>query len=339
VPLAGWKPHTHRSSVERPNPCPNLIVRVTLAGGAPVNGAEVTLHTTDGRTIFQGRTAALALPNGVTTGPGEIALRGATIGDSVSASFHVGTASVNGSAKIESCTSPLIVVLSHFHLFNRGFRSRLADTFGASLVVDAGAAMPNEAELMFVLPEGEDEPFVVHPASTGAGGAMRLTTEADGDELHVQLMAFDSSGHPAVLHGRIARRSLYAAGDHRVKSLGGEVELFVPDGAVPYPTDLLFEDARDVEPPQLRSDDAVLIAPQRICTSHGDDLKRAALLHLEAGYTFVSCKLRVELLRYDETRRTWLPEPARVNSAPLLASATIDRLGVFCLVGRAGDRP
>ena len=191
---------------------------------------------------------------------------------------------------------------------------------------------------MIVRPEGEDDTFVVHPASTSAAGAAQLTAEADGDELHVQLMAFDAAGHPAVLHGRIARRSLYVAGGHTVKSLGGEVELVVPDGAVPYPIDLVFEDARDVEPPQLRSGDAVLVAPQRICTSGGDGLKRAVMLHLEAGYMFVSCKLRVELLRYDETRHTWLPEPARVNAVPLLASASIDRLGVFCLVGRAENR-
>jgi hypothetical protein len=336
VPLAAWKPRTHRSSVERPNPCLNLVVRVTNTAGTPVDEAEVTLHTTDGRTIFQGRTGAKSLPNGIATGPGEIALRGATVGDSVSARLQIGIASINGSAGIASCAAPLVVELSEVRIFSRGMRSRLAETLGSGLRVEAGEGARQDTELMLVRPEGEEDAFAVHPAPGGAAGVASLTAEPAGDELHVQLVAFDRSGHPAVLHGRVARRSLQEAGDHAVRSLGGEVELVLPEGAMRYPADLLFEDAHDVEPPALAAGDAVLVTPQRIAASGGDVLERPVMLHLEAGSTYAVRELRVELLRYDEARRAWRPEPARVNRVPLVASASVDRLGVFCLVGRAG---
>jgi len=344
IPLAAWKARGHRSSVERPNPCVKLIVRVTNTNGVPVDEAEVTLHTTDGRAIFQGRTGAKSLPDGIVTGTGEITLRGATIGDSVSARVRLGPISINGSSAITSCSGPLVVKLSNIQIFAGGPVSRLDDAPGAGLVVDAGTARPDEAELMLVRPEGAEEPFVVHltPAAGTAGGSVAagpptagpVAATIFGDAADVQLLSFDSAGTPSVVHSRVARRSLAVPGAHVVKSLGGEVELALPEAAVDFPATLLFEDAHDVELPALAAGDAILVAPQRVSLSGSAKLRGPVMLHLEAGSTYAARELRVELLRSDGGG-AWSVVRARVNPLPLVASATIDRLGVFCLVGRA----
>jgi hypothetical protein len=334
IPLAAWKPRGHRSSVERPNHCTNLIVRVVNNTGAPVDEAEVTLRTTDGRSVFQGRTAAKTLPDGIGTGPGEITLRGATIGDSVSARRAFGLLSINGAAVITSCSGPLIVTLSSVQFLARVPVSRLADAPDAVLTVNAGSEPHGEAELMLVRPEGEEEPFTVQvTAPAGAtGGAIAATIP--GDAVEVQLLAFDPAGTPSVVHSRAARRFLAVPGEHVVKSLGGEVELVLPETAADFPATLLFEDAHDVELPALAPGDAVLVAPQRVGLAGAAKLRGRALLHLEAGSTYAVRELREELLRYDASDRGWQVVPARVNRLPLVASASIDRLGVYCLVGR-----
>jgi hypothetical protein len=336
IPLAAWKPRHHRSSVERPNHCLNLIVRVVNNDGAPVDEAEVTLHTTDGRNVFQGRTGAKSLPDGIVTGPGEISLRGATVGDSVRARRQVtGPISINGSAAITSCSGPLVVKLSTIQTFSALPHGRLADAAGGGLVVDAGTDRPHAAELMLVRPEGEDEPFVVQltPAPGATFGPAAATIP--GNALDVELLAFDEAGTPSIVHSRIARRSLAAPDTHIVKSLGGEVEVELPEAAVDVPATLLFEDAHDVEPPALAAGDAILVAPQRVSVSGSAKLLRPCLLHLEAGSIYAAREPRVELLRWDDAGRAWSVVPSRVNRQPLVASATVERLGVFCLVGRA----
>jgi hypothetical protein len=330
IPLADWKPRGHRSSVERPNHCTNLIVRITNTNGAPVNEAEVTLHTTDGRSLFQGRTGAKSLPDGVVTGPGEISLRGATIGDSVSGRVRVGPVSINGEATITSCTGPLVIALSDVDVFSAGPRGRVADVPDAGLILDAGAE--SDAELMLVRPGGDEEPFAVHLRPAAAAGGSLAATLA-GDTAEVQVLAFDAAGHRSVVHSRIARRPLAVPGKHIVTSLGGEVEVAIPEAAASFPATVLFEDAHDVELPALAPGDALLVAPQRVTLSGSATLSGPVLLHLEAGSGYGSKDLRTELLRLDDGG-AWRVVHARVNRRPIVASATVDRLGVFCLVGR-----
>lgn len=334
IPLADWKPRGHRSSVERPNHCTNLIVRVTNRNGGPVNEAEVTLHTTDGRSVFQGRTGAKSLPDGVVTDVGEISLRGATIGDSVSARVRIGPVSINGESTIASCTGPLIVRLTDVQVFSAAPRGRLSDQPGPELILDTATDRPNEAELMLVRPEGEDKPFTVHlrPSAGAVGGG--LAAVLGSPTADVQVLAFDADGHRSVVHSRIARRSLAVPGAHVVKSLGGEVEVAIPEAAARFPSTLLFEDANDVELPALGPNDAMLVAPQRVALSGSEQLYQRVLLHLEAGSTYAARELRIELLRHDDAAGAWRAIPARVNRLPMVASAAVDQLGVFCLVGR-----
>ena len=93
------------------------------------------------------------------------------------------------------------------------------------------------------------------------------------------------------------------------------------------------EDAHDVELPALAPGDALLVAPQRVTLSGSATLSGPVLLHLEAGSGYGSKDLRTELLRLDDGG-AWRVVHARVNRRPIVASATVDRLGVFCLVGR-----
>ncbi len=70
IPLAGWKPRDHNLRVQHLGLCEGLIVRVTR-GGTPVVGALVMLHTSQGRSIYQGKTKTeYNLAYGVRTGVG-----------------------------------------------------------------------------------------------------------------------------------------------------------------------------------------------------------------------------------------------------------------------------
>ncbi len=110
IPLAGWKPRDHNLRVQHLGLCEGLIVRVTR-GGTPVVGALVMLHTSQGRSIYQGKTKTeYNLAYGVRTGAGEVPVRGAHVGDDINVYELRGTSFVHiGRKRIETCTERLVV--------------------------------------------------------------------------------------------------------------------------------------------------------------------------------------------------------------------------------------
>jgi hypothetical protein len=110
IPLADWKPHDHNLRVQHVGLCEGLIVRVTR-GGTPVIGALVMLHTSQDRSIYQGQTKTkYELAYGVQTGPGEVPVHGAHVGDFINVYELRGAGFVQiGRKRIESCTERLVV--------------------------------------------------------------------------------------------------------------------------------------------------------------------------------------------------------------------------------------
>jgi hypothetical protein len=84
IPVAGWKPRVHSIIDHRGTLVDGVVVR-TEFNGVPVRKQKVLLHShTTGRTLFEGVTkAAYHLAYGLTTGDGEIPLRGAHLDDDV----------------------------------------------------------------------------------------------------------------------------------------------------------------------------------------------------------------------------------------------------------------
>lgn len=340
IPVAAWKPSSRVRLVERPGECAALIVRVTH-NGAPIDGAQVTLHTSDGRTILQGRTAALNFPDGVTTGRGEISIRGAHIGDSVSAVGRVNGELVGIFAPVASCASPLVVELPAPSRFGVGIDigARLNEAGGVGLRFGPPSAEPRPPLTVAVLHEGELEPFVIDAAQAWDLRDHELILTPDEDQnIYLQMTAFDAEGNAVVVGSHVAQRVLIADEPHTVISAMGDAELVLPRGALQYPARILIDDAIDVAPPELGPGDVLLVAPQRLACSRGDRLRSPAMLHLNAAFVGAtgsrSDAAGIELVSYDATKHAWQPLAARVNPTPLVASASIDRLGIFALVRR-----
>jgi hypothetical protein len=110
IPIADWKTRIHALRVEHLGLCPGLVVRVTR-GGVPVIGAIVTLHTSHGRNINQGVTKSeYELAYDVQTGPGELPVRGAHVGDEINVYEWRGPLPVHtGRKRIDTCAGPLVV--------------------------------------------------------------------------------------------------------------------------------------------------------------------------------------------------------------------------------------
>jgi hypothetical protein len=110
IPVAGWKPHVHELRVNHVGLCERLIVRVRR-DDKPVFEAFVMLHTSQGRSVYQGQTKArYRLAYDVTSVAGEIPVRGAHLGDDISVYEFHGPAFVQiGRKRIETCTGRLVV--------------------------------------------------------------------------------------------------------------------------------------------------------------------------------------------------------------------------------------
>ena len=83
VPVLDWKTTLGEVRASHRNLCDQLVLRARYQGSV-VEGAQTWLITAEGRRILQGRTKVAKpyrLNYGVQTGPGEIPIRGAHIGD------------------------------------------------------------------------------------------------------------------------------------------------------------------------------------------------------------------------------------------------------------------
>jgi hypothetical protein len=340
IPIAAWKPSWHVRLVTKPDECPNLIVRVTH-DGVRIDNAQVTVQTSDGRTLLQGRTAALSYPDGVVTGPGEIPVRGAHVGDSVSAVGHVDGRLVGRFARVTSCASPIVVELPEPSFFGPtlDLGSRLEEAAGVALRVGPTPSEPRPPLVVSVWHEGAAEPFVVDAAQVAGPRGDELLLGSDEDQsVHLHVTGFDAHGNALAMRSSIAQRVLLVDDRHVVASALGDVELVLPRGAVDYPARVLIEDALDIAPPHLGPGDELLVAPQRVTCSYGERLRAPAMLHMNVALPGADdagvYASTVELVSCDEDGRTWRPIAARIHPRPLTASAAIDRLGIFALVRR-----
>ena len=332
VPLVDWKTRSQILDVARSGERPGLIAR-TLFNGAPLNGVRVTLHTADGRILLQGTTDAKNLPGSVTTGEGEVAIRGAHVADIVRAAL--GT--LRGRATVPAGADPLVInlVLDSFPFFVRTTPVGL-DQLSIAVTQPARSQRP----MVSMLIDGEAELSTV---ATTFDKQRSVHTAAiipvSGDHASVLLVTgFDDAGRPAVLQTRMRSSRLLVDEERTVRSANAELEIVLPPGALVLPAQIVVEDAADVPPPELGRGDRVLLTPQRVISSRGEGLRKPARIFLRAPSAMLSSAgtsraSRLELLRFEE-KGGWRPLDARVHPDPPTAGAAIDRLGVFALVRR-----
>lgn len=92
VPVLDWKTTAREVPANHPNLCDQLVLRARYHSSV-VEGAHVVLLTAEGRRIYQGRTKVTKpyrLNYGVQTGPGEVPIRGAHLGDHLDAYLPLG---------------------------------------------------------------------------------------------------------------------------------------------------------------------------------------------------------------------------------------------------------
>lgn len=278
IPLQAWKPRWHTSSVVRAGECPGRLVRV-LVGGTPRDNAKVWLRSAS-RTMYEGVTFAYPpLAYGETTGPGELHIRGAHIGDRVTAlwGFNYGFADIVdcGPEAVVVNLQPFLFAAAPPHLepvapgeLRLGLEAVADSAVGAQVQVAVEGAEPLS---IAVARTRDPKDATVRGLLRGLPTAGRLVLglsaiDSDGDEITIPIEASFAS---ATEEDRIALRST-----------DGALELALPPGGLPAPLQLLIETgaARETPPPNgwSRIGDAY-----RIASSEGDELARPAWISIE----------------------------------------------------------
>jgi hypothetical protein len=183
IPVADWKPTLNELRVNRGALRPNLVVRAEFAG-QPVANARVTLRTTRGRILYQGVTkSAYNLAYGVSTGPGEIPVRGAHVGDEIDVLLIAGPDSKRGRLQVTAGAETLVVALAPF------------DPIPQARSVVAATSAPLESATRSVWPD-EDA------TADSADGRVRVVLPA-GALSAPDLLHLDASAGPARMRGEL----------------------------------------------------------------------------------------------------------------------------------------
>jgi hypothetical protein len=335
VPLAGWKTRAQVLDVARSGERPGLIVR-TLHNGEPLDNVRVTLHTTDGRILLQGRTRDTDVPGGVSTGEGGILIRGAHVGDVIRAVFSMWPFTVRGRATVPDGTDPLVIELERDDS-PLAVHTTPAGTDQLSIEVTQFSIV--ERPIVSMLRNGDSELIRVATAfdTARATHAAVIARSAADHECEFFVTGFDHKGRPSELLSQM-RASRVLDESHMIRSAGAELRLLLPDGSPSLPVQIVVEDAGDVPLPELGRGDVLLVTPQRVVSSQGDGLRKPAQIvlagpYLNRGPAPTKPSSQLELLRYDG-EAGWRTVKARLHVDPPTASAVIDRLGVFALIRR-----
>lgn len=304
IPVQGWKPQWQTSSVDRAGECQDLIVR-TEFDGVPRDGVSVSLESGSLR-IYQGVTKDYGLPYGVRTATGEITIRGAHVGDRITAFATLSvfpSRFLRGSIEVDRCSSPPLIVNLEPTVFP--FRVRL-DPIGPGemrVVVDAveGATRPALARVRAAGAEGVTIPIPAAARSADASLRGRLTGLRERGVVDVELSVLDEENNEITLSSQSSFASLWEDDLLNAFSADGRLELFVPAGSLEPPIEIVIETAMAFPSTGRRLE--ILGDAYRVASSRGDRLRGDATVEFHL-----------------DTRR-------RPKEARQLAAATIVRLG------------
>ena len=339
IPLRDWKPRWHTSSVVRAGECPGRLVRVLL-DGAPRDNAKVWLVSAS-RTMYQGVTSAYHLAYGETNATGEIRLRGAHIGDRVTALYGF----AYGSADITDCGTEAVVATLHRFLFaaapprlepvapgelRLGLEAAADSATGAHALVAVDGAQP----LSIAVARTRD------PNDATVRGLLRGLPSAG--QLILGLSALDSNGDEITIPIEASFASTTEEDELVLRSAAGAVELALPPGALPAPLQLLIETEGALETPSPRGWRRIGDT-YRIASSQGDELARAAWISIElaldaAGRPRSGRHLhQPTICRLNENNQEWEPIKNQTRSERHV-QGRISRLGTVALMDAPAQR-
>jgi hypothetical protein len=282
IPVQRWKPARHTSSVTRPGECPDLLVRVER-NGSPRDDVKVWL-TSGSVTTYQGVTNDYQLPYGISSGSGEIRLRGAHVGDSVSALVVSGSGIfpnlLYGTTQVGAC-GPGALVIS-LNQIGFPFLARLEPVAPGEtrVVVDVADQAPRPAMARVRVDGAEPISIDVPAAARSADASLRgrLTGLPERGRLDVELAVLDEEGREVVVRSTSTFASLREEDLLEVWSADGRFELALPPGALDAPAGLVVETAVGVPSPPKGM--ALVGDAYRVTSSSGDRLAVNARLEI-----------------------------------------------------------
>jgi hypothetical protein len=340
IPVEDWKPIRHTSSVVRAGECPDLLVRVEL-NGSPRNDIKVWLES-GSVTTYQGVTNEYDLPYGVTSGPGEIRIRGAHVGDLVKAFAWVAGSGLfpdilYGTVEVDDC-GPAALVLP-LGLINLPFLIRL-DPIGPGetrVLVDVANGTSRSA-MAQVRVDGADPISIAVPVAARAADAAlrgRLTGLPDRGIADLEVGIVDDELREITIRSRSAFASLREDDVLDMRSADGRLELALSAGALEAPAGLVIETAVGLPAPPDRF--GPVGDAYRIASSHGDRLAATAMLEFNLDVDATG-RLRNRrklqnptIVRLADDGRNWADVRIQQRSDRHIA-ARIDQLGTYALI-------
>jgi len=339
IPVQRWKPAWHTSSVTRPGECPDLLVRVER-NGSPRDNVKVWLAS-GSVTTYQGVTNAYQLPYGLSTGSGEIRLRGAHVGDWVSAMVWVSgfpfPKLLYGATQVGACGPGALVISLNQMVFP--FFARL-DPVGPGetrVVIDVADEAQRPA-MARVRVDGADPISIDVPAAARSADASlrgRLTGLPERGRAEVELAVLDEEGREVIVRSESTFASLSEEVLLEVRSADGRFELALPPGAVDAPAGLVVETA--VAVPSPPSGMSMVGDAYRVASSSGDRLADDARLEINLdvdanGELRSGRKMRsATIVRLAEGGQAWEALDGLERTDRFFGART-DQLGTFALL-------
>lgn len=343
IPVEGWKPIRHTSNVVRTGECPDLLVRAEL-DGSPLDGVKMWLKSGSMKT-FQGVTNEYNLPYGITSGPGEIRIRGGHVGDVVEALKLVDGPGVfpdvvRGSVEVAQCgTGALVLTLRRISI---PFLFRL-DPIGpgeirVSVDVADRISRPKVARLLI---GGGDPISIPLPSAERAadttfrGRLSGLPTRGIAD---LEMDVVDDDGRETAVRATSAFAAIWEDDVFEATSADGRLELALPAGALEAPAELVIEAAVALPSPPDRF---VFVGDAYRCSSsRGDHLAVDAMLDINLDID-ASGKLRngqelhdPTIVRLNEDGTGWVEAHAQRRSDRFIGTR-IHQLGTYALIALA----
>jgi hypothetical protein len=328
IPIERWKPILHTSSIVRDGECPARLVRVE-SDGEPLNGVRVSLESGT-VTTFQGVTKEYHHHGEFTTGPGEIRLRGAHVGDKVTAFVTPpGGGILYGSAQVDDC-GPAALVIS-LRRFSIPFVQRL-DPLGAAELrvhVEPTRGAPRQAIVRVRVGGMEPIPIAVPAVSPAEGGVRgRLVGLPEHGVTDVEIAVVDDDGREVAVRTASSFASLREHDPLEMFSADGRLELTLPAGSLDAPAGLVIETAVGVPGPPAGTH--VVGDAYRVTSSRGDRLAFDALLDINFDRDDASDQQAAAIVRLGGDPPAWheVPDQRRGDG---VVTAWIDRLGIYAL--------
>jgi hypothetical protein len=343
IPIEDWKPILRTSSVVRVDECPDRLVRVEL-DGSPRDDVRISLES-GSVTTYQGVTKEYDLAYDVSSGPGEIRIRGAHVGDRVTAFAWVDGSGLFpdmlvGSVDVDNCgTGALVLALRRIDL---PFLIRLEPIGPGETRVLVDAAGPATRPAIARVRVGGTDPIsIALPSAARAADASvrgRLTGLPERDIVDLETGFVDDEGRETVVRTTSSFASLREDDALDVASADGRLELSLPARALQAPAGIVIETAVGVPPPPDRL--AIVGDAYRITSSRGDPLALDSALDFNLDVDANGRpRDRTELLdptivRLTDDGRSWDDVHVHQRSNRFVC-ARIARLGTYALAALA----